>query len=108
MSRLEIFTFENNVAVTRGNPATNICHLEVNEVYTSEQDVTKETLSESYGLDALEPDTFPLSFKYIDKYQSKDSSLMGKLKSSLDTAKDNGYHTKSIRGGGNEYRINLL
>jgi len=113
MSRLEIFTFEKfkinenykNVAFYKGNPATNMCHLNVNEVYTSEYDVTKEILSESYGQDVLEPDTFPLTFKYIDKYQRKDLTLMGKLKSSLDTATENGYHTKSFRGGGNDIEL---
>ena len=111
MSRLEIFNFEcfninkkyNKIADVTDNPASNMCYLDIDNNYTCEQDVTMEMLSESYCVDKLEADTFPLTFKFIDKYQRKDSTLMGKLKSSIN--KNNGYHTESFRGGGKSIEL---
>ena len=40
-----------------------------------EKDVTMEMSSESYGMDELDDDTFPLSFITIDEYQRNDSLL---------------------------------
>ena len=59
----------------------------------SESKITKEMLSESYSVDKLDADTFPLTYRMIDKYQRKDKNLIAKLKSAT-------YHTKSFRGGG--------
>ena len=113
MSRLEIFTLEkfntNKNAEIKSNPAKHMCKLGIDDLHMGENDITKEILSESYGLDELEPDTFPLTYEYIDKYQRKDSALMGKLKSSLlNNANNNrltGYYSKSFRGGGKEIEL---
>ena len=56
-------------------------------------------------MDELEPDTFPLSFITIDEYQRNNSILLKKLKSSLDTNNEYGYHVKSFRGGGKEIKL---
>ena len=58
-----------------------------------EKSVTDEELAEYYGMDDLPKDTFPLTYKVIDRYQRKDTHIRKKLKS-------NTYHTKDFRGGG--------
>jgi len=111
MSRLEIFSIEcfnnnnnyNKIADVDDNPAAFMCELNISDNYTCDEDITMEMLSESYCVDKLEDDTFPLTFKFIDKYQRKDSTLMGKLKSSIN--KNNGYHTESFRGGGKSIEL---
>ena len=60
-------------------------------------------LSESFAIDKLDADTFPLTYKIINKYQRKDSALMGKLNSALNestTLSNIEYHSESFRGGG--------
>ena len=119
MSRLHInekYVFERlssnesyhlEIADVSMNPANNMSNLEMNNKNYDicETDFTREMLSEPYGIDAHEPDPFPNSFKNKDKYQRKDSALIGKLKRTIDTAKDNGYHTESFRGGGTDIEL---
>ena len=45
----------------------------------TESDVTREQLTEIYGVDHLDGDTFPLTYLTINKYQRKDKGLVEKL-----------------------------
>ena len=63
-----------------------------------ESNITRGNVSESYSVDKLDIDTFPLTYQNIDKYQHKDKNMVGKLK----LAK---YHTKYFCGGGNTFII---
>ena len=64
----------------------------------TESDVKCEQLAESYGVDQLDGDTFPLTYRMINKYQRKDKEMVEKLKCA-------NYHTKYFRGGGNTFMI---
>ena len=64
----------------------------------TESDVTREQLAESYCVDQLDGDTFPLTYRMINKYQRKDKEMVEKLKCA-------NYHTKYFRGGGNTFMI---
>ena len=59
----------------------------------TKRNITKEHLSDSYCVDILGGDTFPLTYRKIDKYQRKEKDLAAKLK-------HKNYHTKSFCGGG--------
>ena len=54
-------------------------------------------MAEVYGLDKeeLSPDIFPLRFRHIEEYQSRDKALLRKLASN-----SVGYTLNSFRGGG--------
>ena len=54
--------------------------------------VTREALAELYSVDKLDDDTFPLTYKIIDKYQQKDPKLVDKLKHAI-------YQTETFCGG---------
>ena len=58
----------------------------------TEGNITRETLSESYCADKVDGDTFPLTYRIIDKYQWKYKELVDKLKCA-------NYHTKYSCGG---------
>ena len=55
--------------------------------------VTRETLSDSYCVNNLGSDTFPLTYQNIDKYQRKGQVLVANLK-------HENYHIKSFCGVG--------
>ena len=59
----------------------------------TEVDITRETLSDSYRVNNLGSDTFPLTHQKIYKYQRKEKELVAKLKHA-------NYHTKYFCGGG--------
>ena len=46
----------------------------------TESGVTREQLAESCDVDQLNGDTFPLTYRTINKYQRKDKNLVEKLK----------------------------
>ena len=50
------------------------------------------------GVDQLDGNTSPLTYRTINKYQHKDKELVEKLKCA-------NYHTKSFRGGGNAFML---
>jgi len=58
-----------------------------------EEDITTEVLAERYGIEKLEPDTFPLTYATIRKYQLADAELMKKLQNET-------YDVHTFRGGG--------
>jgi hypothetical protein len=58
-----------------------------------EHTVTDTELAEYYGMDDLPKDTFPLTYKILDKYQRKDKEILNKLKKKT-------YHANDFHGGG--------
>ena len=64
----------------------------------TESNITREQLAVIYGVNQLDGDTFPLTYRTINKYQRKDKELAEKLKCA-------NYHTKSFCGGGNTFML---
>ena len=64
----------------------------------TERDVTREQLAESYGVGQLDGNTFPLTYRKINKHQRKDKELVEKLKCA-------NYHTKYFREGRNMFML---
>ena len=75
--------------------ADAMSHLETNNNAAGfdETTVSHTELAENYGVDDLPLDTFPLTYKIMDKYQRKDKEILNKLKMKV-------YHAKDFRGGG--------
>ena len=72
------------------NAADALSRLPLINSDVTESNDTREQLSESYGVDQLDGDTFPLTHQTINKYQCKDKEMVEKLKCA-------NYHTKYFR-----------
>ena len=62
------------------------------------EQLSKETVSDQFGLESLPEGTFPLRYSILDKYQQEDQKLLENLKRGVYTA-------KTFRGGGKEFLI---
>ena len=67
--------------------ADTLCRLSLSNSDVEERKITKERSAESYCVNKLYIDTFPLTYITIDKYRCKDKNLVEKLKHA-------NYHTK--------------
>ena len=76
------------------NAADTLSRLPLIKSDVKEINFTREKVAESYGVDQLDGDIFPLTYQTINKYQCKDKELLEKSRCA-------NYHTKYFKGGRN-------
>jgi len=70
----ECFLNEKVVTENEKHVAEALAELEVSESNLIETNITMEDMSESFCVEKLDNDTFPLTYKTIDKFQRKDKT----------------------------------
>ena len=73
--------------------ADAISRLHISECNFAEKDISMSDMAESYDVEKLDNDTFPLTYKQIKHYQKTDKALLKKLEKGQ-------YSENTFRGGG--------